>query len=63
MYLVDLAPEAYEDLDEMYLYIADRGFPDNALAFTQQVFDFCQELAIAPHRDSAASISVQASAF
>ena len=53
MFAVELTPQAYADLDDMYLYIADRGFPDNALAFTDRVFDFCQQLAIAPHRGRA----------
>jgi plasmid stabilization system protein ParE len=47
---VFFAPEAEAQLIEILRYIAGRGDPDNALAFTQTIIDYCESLADLPQR-------------
>jgi toxin ParE1/3/4 len=48
-----MSPESNADLDHIYLGIAMAGFPDNALAFTDKIVAFCNELRRFPNRGTA----------
>ena len=47
---VVLRPEALEQLDELYDYIADAGSSENAEKFTESILFFCEGLADFPYR-------------
>lgn len=49
-YTIIFTPESEADLERIYEYIADKGFPDNALRFTESIVRFCGSLAMAPKR-------------
>lgn len=46
-------PEAIEQLEELYDYIADAGSPGNAADFTESIVAFCEGLADFPYRGMA----------
>ncbi|MGC0927365.1 type II toxin-antitoxin system RelE/ParE family toxin [Pantoea agglomerans] len=50
VYRVVFAPEAQEQLAELYRYIAQAATPYTALNFTENVIDYCESLAQFPHR-------------
>ncbi len=39
---------AIQDLEEINDYIAERGYPETALTYTNRIFDFCQTLSDFP---------------
>ncbi len=45
VYRVVFAPEAQEQLAELYRYIAHAATPYTALNFTENVIDYCESLA------------------
>ena len=47
---VVFAPEAQADLIELYDYLAARGGPGRALAFTERIVATCRHLALFPAR-------------
>lgn len=49
-YKVILTAESENDLDRIYDYIEQKGFPNNALSFTESIVRFCMSLGIAPNR-------------
>lgn len=49
-YRVIFAPEAEDQLDEMYLYIADAATEEIANRYVAQVIDYCEGLAVYPIR-------------
>ena len=46
-------PEALEQLEELYDFIADAGSPGNAAGFTESIASLCETLANLPHRGKA----------
>lgn len=54
-YTVIFSPESETDLEGIYEYITDKGFPDNALRFTESIVRFCRSLSTAPKRGAARS--------
>lgn len=51
-YRVIFAPEAEDQLDEMYRYIADAATAEIADRYIGQVIDYCEGLAVYPIRGS-----------
>lgn len=49
-YKVILGAESEHDLDKIYEYIVEQGFPENALRFTESIVRFCKTLGLAPNR-------------
>lgn len=49
-YTVVFAPEAEDDLAELYEYIAAQGSPANAQRYTEAIVVYCEGLAASPHR-------------
>jgi toxin ParE1/3/4 len=49
-YRIEFAPEARDDLRELYLYIADHAGPDRAIAYIDRIEAFCRGLAEFPER-------------
>ncbi len=49
-YTVVFAPEAEEQIAELYRYIAGKGAPLNALRYTEAIVAYCEGLATVPHR-------------
>jgi plasmid stabilization system protein ParE len=49
-YSVFFSERAIQDLDEINNYIAEQGYPDTALAYTDRIYDFCLTLAYFPHK-------------
>lgn len=49
-YTVVFAPEAVEQLAELYRYIAGQGAPLNALRYTEAIVAYCEGLSTVPHR-------------
>jgi toxin ParE1/3/4 len=47
---VAFGPESESDLDAIYEYIVEKGFPNNALRFTESIVRFCMTLGAAPNR-------------
>jgi toxin ParE1/3/4 len=47
---VVFSPEAREDLDRLYDFIADRAGPQTALAYTERIMSHCANFAIFPER-------------
>ncbi len=47
---VTFAPEAEDDLAELYDYIAVHGSPVTALRYTEAIVTYCESLSSAPHR-------------
>lgn len=52
-YRVAFRPEALEQLEELYDYIAGTGSPGNAANFTESIVSFCEGLADFPYRGMA----------
>ena len=50
---VVFAPEAEEQLVDLYRYIAVAGSPEAADRYTDSIVAFCEELALFPHRGKA----------
>ncbi|MGK3143974.1 type II toxin-antitoxin system RelE/ParE family toxin [Pantoea sp. C2G6] len=50
LYRVVFAPEAQEQLAELYRYIAQAATPYTALSFTENIIDYCESLALFPYR-------------
>jgi toxin ParE1/3/4 len=49
-YAVVFAPEAVEQLANLYSYIAERATPGIAEGYTSAIVDFCEGLSNFPHR-------------
>jgi toxin ParE1/3/4 len=49
-YTVVFAPEAEDDLVEIYEYIAEHGSPVNAARYTEAIVAHCETLKSFPHR-------------
>jgi toxin ParE1/3/4 len=49
-YRIEFAPEARDDLRELYLYIADHAGPDRAIAYIDRIEAFCRGFAEFPER-------------
>jgi plasmid stabilization system protein ParE len=49
-YTVAFAPEAEDDLVELFEYIAEQGSPDAAARYTEAIVAYCEGLASFPHR-------------
>ena len=49
-YAVAFAPEAEDDLAELYDYIAEHGSPVTALRYTEAIVMYCESLSSSPHR-------------
>jgi len=49
-YRVVFAPEASDQLEELFLYIADQSSPAIAQRYTDAVIATCEGLALFPHR-------------
>lgn len=49
-YRVVFAPEAQEQLAELYHYIAQEATPYSALNFTENIIDYCESLVHFPQR-------------
>ena len=49
-YRVVFAPEAEEQLAELYRYIATAATPETALSYTEGVISYCESLERFPHR-------------
>jgi plasmid stabilization system protein ParE len=49
-YEVVFTPEADEQLEELFLYIADQGSPEVAAEYTSAILATCEALAVFPHR-------------
>ncbi len=47
---VVFSPEAREELDRLYDFIADRAGPQTALAYTERIMSYCASFAILPER-------------
>lgn len=56
-YRVVFAPEAEEQLAELYKYIAKEATPDTALRYTENIISYCESLERFPHRGTGAMIS------
>ena len=52
-YRVVFRPEAAQQLEELYDFIADAGSPGNAAGFTESIVAFCEGLAAFPYRGTA----------
>ena len=52
-YRVDFAPEAEEQLADIYRYIAERASPDTAARYTGAIVACCEGLHLFPHRGTA----------
>lgn len=50
MYRIILSVQSNRDLDNIYLYIARAGFPDNAKGFVDDIVTFCHTLEAFPNR-------------
>jgi toxin ParE1/3/4 len=50
---VVFAPEAQEQIFELYRYVAAAGSPEVAARYTEAIVAFCEELAMFPHRGKA----------
>lgn len=46
-------PEAAQQLEQLYDFIADAGSPGNAAAFTESIVAFCEGFAAFPYRGTA----------
>jgi plasmid stabilization system protein ParE len=49
-YTVVFAPEAAEQLERLYAYVADAASPTVALNYTNAIVSYCDGLKISPHR-------------
>ena len=49
-YRVEFAPEAREDLRQLYIYIADHAGPDRAMAYMERIEAYCRGFAAFPER-------------
>lgn len=49
-YTVAFAPEAEDDLAELYDYIAAHGSPNIAFRYTEAIVSYCESLSSSPHR-------------
>lgn len=49
-YTIAFAPEAEDDLAELYDYIAAHGSPVTALRYTEAIVSYCESLSSSPHR-------------
>lgn len=49
---VAFAPEAEDDLAELYEYIATHGSPVDAARYTEAIVEYCEGLSSFPHRGS-----------
>lgn len=49
-YAVVFAPEAQQQLAELYHYIAAKGSPDTALRYTSAIIDYCESIKDFPCR-------------
>lgn len=49
-YAVVFAPEAEDDLVELFEYIAEHGSPANAARYTEAIVAYCETLTGFPHR-------------
>lgn len=49
-YTVTFAPEAEDDLAELYDYIAAHGSPVAAFRYTEAIISYCESLSSSPHR-------------
>ena len=49
-YAVAFAPEAEDDLAELYHYIAAHGSPVTALQYTEAIITYCESMSSLPHR-------------
>ena len=50
MHKVVFAPEARDDLKELYLFITERGDRDRAMAYVERIETYCREFAEFPER-------------
>lgn len=51
-YSVVFTPEAAEQLDALYAYVAAAASPATALSYTNAIVSYCEGLNISPHRGS-----------
>ncbi|PIQ54161.1 MAG: hypothetical protein COW02_05480 [Comamonadaceae bacterium CG12_big_fil_rev_8_21_14_0_65_59_15] len=51
-YSVVFSPEAAEQLDALYAYVAAAASPATALSYTNAIVTYCEGLSISPHRGS-----------
>jgi len=49
-YTVVFAPEAEDDLVELFEYIAEHGSPTTAARYTEAIVTYCETLTTFPHR-------------
>jgi plasmid stabilization system protein ParE len=49
---VVFTPEAAEQLDALYAYVAAVASPATALSYTNAIVSYCEGLSISPHRGS-----------
>jgi plasmid stabilization system protein ParE len=49
-YAVVFAPEAEDDLVELFDYIAEHGSPANAARYAEAIVAYCETLTTLPHR-------------
>jgi toxin ParE1/3/4 len=47
---IGFSPEARADLFNLYIYIAEQGFPERAIKYIARIEKFCQGLQTFPHR-------------
>lgn len=50
MHRVVFAPEARDDLEELYLFIAERADPERAMAYVDRIESYCRGFADFPKR-------------
>ena len=50
MYRIVFAPEARDDLKELYLFIAEQADGDRAMAYLERIENYCQGFANFPER-------------
>ena len=50
MYRIVFAPEARDDLKELYLFIAEQANGDRAMAYLERIENYCQRFANFPER-------------
>ncbi|HEX3395430.1 MAG TPA: type II toxin-antitoxin system RelE/ParE family toxin [Steroidobacteraceae bacterium] len=50
IYTVVFAPEAEEQLAQLYRYIADHASPAIALRYTSAIIEYCEGMKAVPHR-------------
>ncbi len=50
MHKVVFAPEARDDIEDLYLFIAERGGAGRALAYVERIETYCQGFAEFPER-------------